>query len=202
MDLVSEHIIPADFQDKILTGKEVKIWPWARGYYPRDVLFFLWRMMEQEGMTETVFYAQTSTTEKTPVSTHMDLIEFVHFFADSQHCRLLLIPMHQQSGEMVGFQWYDNVVMGQSALGNMFYRRKFWGDVGHEATYLALKYAFEILQLKKVWGQSPWKASVAHRGRLGFEEIAEVPEAVVDTRGKTHPLYVGVLTKEKFYGQR
>ena len=200
MDL-NELTIPADLQDRILTGKQVQLWPWSRGYYPRDVLFYLWRMMEQEQMTNTVFYSQTSTTEQTPVSTHMDLIEFVHFFSDAQHCRLLIIPQHIASGEMIGFIWFDNVILGQTATGNIFYRRKFWGDVGQEATRLALKYAFEALHVKKVWGQSPWRAATAHIERAGFFKVCDVPEAVIDRRGIARTLFVRAITRKEFYGQ-
>ena len=195
-----EIVVPANYEDKILTGELVKLWPWARGYYKRDLLYFLWKMMEEERMTDTIFYAKTSSKDDTPVSTHMDLIDFIAYFAGSE--RLLLIPTSLATGEIIGFSWYDGAVLGEYALGSMFYRKKFWGEVAKEATQLALRYGFEICGFKKVWGHSPWMASVKHRARVGFTEMAELPDAVVDRTGKSRTMYIGVCLKENFYGQR
>lgn len=193
-------ILDSDSVDKILTGERVKIWPWARGFYARDMLYWLWRMMEGERMTDVVFYKKTTLMAPPPISTHMDLVEFIQFFTLSSGSRLLLIPRVKDTEEVIGFSWYDDVVLGDSASASMFYRKKFWGEVAQEATLLGLRYGFEILKLQKVWGYSPWKASVAHRGRVGFREIAEVPEAITDTQGKTRTLYIACLKKETFYG--
>ncbi len=194
--------IPAGFEDKILTGDLVKLWPFARGYYRRDLYYLLWRMMEDERMTDTIFYRYTTAANPTPIDTHMDLTEFVQYFSLAIATRLLLIPTYKETGEMIGFSWYDDVVLGESATGNMFYRKKFWGEVAREATELALRYGFGILQLKKVWAYSPWLASVKHRARLGFTEITEIPEAVKDRSGKMRTMYIGALKKEDFHNGR
>ena len=193
-------VLPSDFAESILTGEHVRIHPWARGCYARDMLYFLWKMMENEGMTNTVFYERTSTEDKMPISTEMDLIEFCHYFSSVSN-RLLLIPQHIETQEVMGFAWYDGVILGVSGKGSMFYRKKFWGEMAKEASTLCLKYGFEILGFQKVWGLSPWQASVKHRARLGFKEVAEVPDAFQDAKGKSRSMYVGVCTKESFNGR-
>ena len=192
----SNIAVPPGFDENILTGKLVKMWPWARGFYKRDMLYDLWQIMEAEGMTDTIFYSATIKAD-VPVSTHMDLIEFVNYFGTSG--RLLLIPQHIESGEIIGFSWYENTLLGEYGQGNMFYRKKFWGDAALEASQLALRYGFEVFRFKKVWGHSPWLASVKHRAKLGFKEQAAIPEAVIDRQGKSRTLYVGVCTREDFY---
>lgn len=179
----------------ILTGASVQLWPYSRGLYPRDMLYTLWRLVEAEGGAETLFHSQMGG-ESDPYPWRGDLTEFVKYMDDP--CRRIVL-MAMQGESLVGVVWFDDLVAGHRAAYNLFFRRRAWGTVAHEATALALRYGFDVLGVQSIWGYTPWRSAIRHGLRHGFSIVATLP-GFARINGQPTDITMLRLTKEEHDG--
>lgn len=154
-----------------VTAPPLTLYPYTRSAY-RSLLGVLWQLMEREGATRKVFYAQQG-----PDVERGDLTEFVTYFSDPK--RHLLIAVDTE--EPVGMVWFDAEIPGHRASVSIFYARKVWGERSRQATRDAFAWAFKALDVPSIWGYTPHRTAVRHGLAAGAEIVAVLPEfAVVD----------------------
>lgn len=155
----------------ILEGQYARLHPYTRGYSSRDLLYLLWRFMEDEGGAARLFYAQT--VAETPISQRGDLTEFLAYFNDPK--RLLVVVQNIKTDQLAGMVWFDDLVPGFRAAANCFYRRRSWGHPAREGSRLAVGYAFELLGLRSVWAYTPFPEAAKHAEAIGMHRVAVLP---------------------------
>lgn len=175
-----------------LVGETGRLWLYERESFPRDALYLLWRLVEDERGAPTLFYPQGAESHRG------DLVDFVSTFSGPG--RMLLVA--QSLGEaptLMGMIWFDQIEVGRRANVNIFFRKAHYGPPVMDLSRLALAWAFETLRLASVWAFTPWPVAGQLCQRMGFGKVAALPEFV--TVGDT-PLEVHVwrLRKEDFHG--
>jgi hypothetical protein len=176
----------------ILKGQQVQLWPYSRGLYPRDTLHTLWRLVESGGGADQVFHSQIGV-ESDPYPWRGDLTEFVKYFDDPGR-RILLMAM--QGEALMGLCWFDDIVPGYRAAYNLYFRKRAYGNIAHEATTLAFRYGFDVLGVQSIWGYTPWRAAVEHGKRHGMAVVATLP-GFARVEGKPTDVSILRITKEE-----
>ena len=175
-----------------LAGEHVIMWPYARGVYPPDTLYRLWKAFHGSGMVDLAFYGSLAGPER---AVPHDLEEMVSYLSST----VLLIAQSKEHDEIAGAFWFSGVSIGAQAAGNCFYLRKFWGDPAREATRIAFNYGFEELDLQQIWGFSPWMTAIKHAVSCGAEQVATLPD-FIRIKGVNRAIHVCRITREKGYG--
>lgn len=170
---------PAEVET-LLTGQDVKLFPYMRGHFPPETLATLWALMRQQGAIERIFFGP-SATQTTPFPIRGDLVDFIKAFDPERPVdRWLLIVQSQKHPEdIAGMVWFDDHIPKHRVAGSVFYRRKYWGRPAEEATRLAIRWAFAQLEVKGVWAYSPWRTGQRHALRVGMTHIATLPGYVM-----------------------
>lgn len=162
---------PASSSPK-LEGTLVRLWPYQRGAFARDVLYHLWRMVEDNHAGPRLFWGHHSH----PLL-HSDLTAFCEFFDAYQHPdRLLLIVQDIASDAIAGFMWFDDVIPNHRAFGSIFMDPRFRGDASREAVTIFTEYGVGVLGLNSVWGLTPWPEACRLIERCGYQRIATLPD--------------------------
>lgn len=187
-----------DYDLEKLEGQYVRLWPYSRGYYPRDTLYHLWRLVEEDNAAPSLFHSQLCPIPTVPYEWRGDLVEFVKVFESES--RILLIAQSVQKDEIAGFFWFDDVVSKFRASCNIFYRRRYWGHPAREASRLAIGYGFEFLEFKSVWAYTPWDHAAKHAEAVGFHPLISLPEMFQsqNSDGKLYPLHILRLTRQEW----
>lgn len=175
-----------------LTGQHVRLYPFEREGWPRDVLYALWRHVEDAGASTTLFYAQPGLDAQ-----RGDLQEFVGYFTDPK--RLVYLAQSTKNDELAGMVWFDDIQPGHRAAINVFFRRRAWGHPAREAVRLACLHAFERLRVQSIWAYTPWPAAWRMGEALGFQHIALLPEFVL-IHGTPHDIRIMRLRKGELDG--
>lgn len=165
--------------EQLLTGQHVRLWPYALGLFPRDILARVWRAMEAEEAWPRVFWWQTL-----PDTQKGDLAAFAGYM---QH-RIPLIVQDQATRHLAGLVWFDEAIQGLRCNISVWYRKTAWGAPAHEAGGIATRYAHQALGFPQVWGITPWRLAKYHALRCGYKEVATFPR-YVRLNEKPMPLY-------------
>lgn len=176
-----------------LEGQYTRLYPYVRGYSTRDLLYLLWRSMEDEQGAGKLFYAQTVVD--TPHSMRGDLTEFISYFDDPK--RLLLVVQNIKTDQLAGMLWFDDIVPAYRAAANCFYRRRSWGHPAREATRLGLGYIFETLALQSIWAYTPWPEAAKHAEAAGLHRVAVLPGFTL-ANGAPRDVHVLKVLREDF----
>lgn len=168
----------------------IRLWPYAPGVYGRDALYRVWKAMEDDGATKRAFWDETGDTGA-------DLVSFVRSFADPN--KLLLMIERQETGQLCGCFWVNQIVVGHQAFVGMWIKTDTRGPVSVEAARMALAYTFDHGQFRQLWAVTPWREAAALCRRVGFVTVAELPEFCL-WQGKSLGVWVLRLTKEAFNG--
>jgi hypothetical protein len=163
-----------DFDLAKLEGEHCRIFPYTRGYYPRDILYHAWKIMEDDQEAARVFHGYLGYDDRTPIPHRGDLAQFCQYFEASTG-RLLVLCQSKADGRLAGFVWGDDVIPEFRALVNIFFAKPYRGIVALEGGHLALRYAFDALKLQYLWGFTPWPAAKRYCQRLGFKSIGVLP---------------------------
>lgn len=196
VNISTESKSPDKIPDR-LVGKYVKLWPYAPGYYPRDLAYRLWRIVEDEKAIPLIFWGRFGIRRETPIETTGDLIEFVRILATTNG--VLLIVTEIQTEVLAGFIWFEEIVPKYKAMASIFMRQRYWGNAAIEAGILAKRYAFEILDLQSVWATTPWQAAINYCQRIGFKSVAVLPDFIL-INGKEHDVTFLRLTRGGYDG--
>jgi hypothetical protein len=174
-----------------LTGSLVRLYPYDRGAFPREVLYAMWRAVEDDHASRYLFYGQVCQDEH-----HRgDLQEFVTYFTDPK--RLLYIAQSLRTDELAGMVWFDDIQPGYRAAANVYFRRRSWGPAALEGSRLAIGAAFDALKLEHVWAYTPWDHAVRHAKRAGMMPVALLP-GFVRIDGQPRDIHVLRLKREDF----
>ena len=168
--------------DALLTGEQVQLFPYQRAVYGRDTLYWMWRMVEAEGTSATIFYTQGCAHE----AERGDLVEFVRYFSDPLRHVLTVVRLSDRLP--IGLVWFDRVADQRHGLIGVWYQRH-TTRLAREGTRLATRYAFEVLGFARLDGWTPWKPAVRHGLALGWQPVATLPQ-LITLDGTPHDVYV------------
>lgn len=174
-----------------LQGQHVRLYPYQREGFPRDVLYACWKAMEDDGAALKLFYAQPAASD----AQRGDLTEFVAYMTDPK--RLVYLAQSLKTDELAGMVWFDDIQPGHRAAANVFFRRRFWGPAAAEGSRLALGQAFVTLNLASIWAYTPWPNAVRHAQRAGMRPITVLP-AFVLVGGTPRDIHILRVTREEF----
>lgn len=174
-------------------GRQVRLWPYLRGAYPKDTLYRLWSLVEQADAFHQLFWGLHTDESK-----HGDLEHFCRFFAEDSG-RSLFIVQSVNKDEIAGFLWLDDVIPNTRAVGSVFMALGYRGKAASEAVRLLCDYSFQEYGLQALWGVTPWPQAASLITEVGFERMASLP-AFAKVRGIMHDVRIFRLTKEHFYG--
>lgn len=176
------------------TGVHVRVLPYVRGCYPRDMLYRLWHVIEQEGASEKLFFS--GFPRGTPISCHGDLIHFMQVCSEPGRVTLLIESVADQ--ELAGAFWFEDFIPDWRCLASIFIRRKYWGAISEEAARLSLAYAFEQFNLQAIWALTPWATARSLSQRCGLTEVATLPGFVTDADNEPRDVSIWKVTKGEF----
>lgn len=183
---------------KRLVGEKVMLMPYSRGYCPRDTLYRLWRMMDDEGLTKYVFHS--ATENGTPYPMGGDLVDFVKMFEPEHGKRFLLIVLDVTGEQLVGALWFDDIVGNHRASISIFMTEGYRGDAAEEAGRMALDYVFNQFCFMEIWAFTPWLHASRLAEKCGFVPIAVLP-SLIPGKKETMDMRVLKITKEQFDGR-
>jgi len=180
-----------------LTGEHVKLWPYAPGYYPRDLAYRLWRIVEDEKAIPLIFWGRFAVSRETPIEIRGDLVDFARMMGTANG--VLLIATEVQTEALVGFIWFEEIIPKYKAMASIFMRQRYWGDPAIEAGRLGERYAFEVLDLKWIWAMTPWQAAISYCQRIGFKTVSVLPDFAL-IEGKEHDVTFLRITRGEYNG--
>lgn len=160
---------------------DVRLLPYQRCLLGRNALALLWQMVEAEGNTGDIFYAQHCADE----SLRGDVVEFITYF--SSDTRQLLIAV-RDAGEPFGLVWFDAVPGQAYALMGLWYQRH-TTTMARAATAEAMTYALTVLGYEGLRGFTPHRTAVQHVLPLGWKKVATLPRFLQIT-GQARDVYV------------
>ena len=160
-----------------------------RGVYGRDTLYLLWKLLEKDGVTERIFWAQRSPTE----AMRGDLVEFVRYFECTDPPRYAVVPVDKESTQLMGIVWFD--YGGHVGCIGVAYRKGFRGKRAAAATALACQYAYQAFGFSILYGFTPYRDAALHGRGYGWRRVATLPRYAL-IKGKERPLYVMLHEKE------
>jgi RimJ/RimL family protein N-acetyltransferase len=146
----------------------IRLWPYQRGLYARDVLYLVWRMLEDAQAQDQLFWGVHDAPE-----IKGDLVACVRFFDDpGRHLVLVSTADHT---DWVGCAWFDDLVPGYRCFGSIFVKPQYRGTHSREVLQQCCAYAFATLGIEQIWGVTPWPLARNLCLRSGFEEVAILP---------------------------
>lgn len=184
--------------NSLLQGKHVKLWPYFRGYYDRDILYRLWSLIEKEKATHFIFHGFEFQSDDSPVSTDGDLVDFIHYFEPISGHKTLLIVQDASRDEIAGFTWFEGITPGFRASAGIFMRRKYWGNHALEATQLSLKYIFQLHGLEFVYAITPWASVAKYAQRAGFKPVAQL-KGFIKIQQAYRDIYILKITEDQIF---
>lgn len=152
----------------VLTGTQVKLWPYVRGYYPRDVLYGLWSAIEQAGDGARVFWGNSD-----PAPLRMDLPSFCEFV--TKEGRTLILLTNLDGTAMLGCAWFEDVFPKRRAFGSIYLVPESRGKVAVEAVRLVTDYACQVLDVNEIWAVTPWREAGQLICAAGYQRVATLP---------------------------
>ena len=180
-----------------LDGKLIKVWPYSRGYYQRDILYHAWQVMDKEDLLQFIFHGQAEPVGK-PIKQRGDLIEFIKYFTDNS--RALLIIQRKDTDKIGGLMWLDDIIQGFRACGNLCFAKDCRKEFVQEATQICFDYSFKVFGLKSLFGFTPWGPATEYALRSGMTQVARVPEFQMINDVPTDIAIVRI-TREEFYAK-
>lgn len=193
MEPSSTDLAPSNGYDlSRMEGRHTVIWPYSRSYYGRDLPYKLWSLIEKEDAIKLIFSEVPGDPEKKKA--HGDLAHFIAHFADPS--RILLIAS-DHSGEIAGITWFDVQMPNYRALGNVWFRRKFWGEAAREAGVMSLDYMFHVVGTQHIWGYTPWLTAVKYCLAIGFNHTTTLPGYAL-CNGKSRDMHIVHCAKDGF----
>ena len=183
--------LPANWLDRYV-GTQVRLLPYLRGAYPKDVLYRLWALVQQADAFHQLFWGLHVDEGK-----HGDLEHFCRFFGEDTG-RHLFIVQSVNTDEIAGFLWLDDVIPETRGIGSVFMAPGYRGRAAQEAVRLFCDYSFHELGLQAIWGVTPWPQAASLISEVGFERMAFLP-AFAKVQGIMQDVRIFRLLKERFY---
>lgn len=150
-------------------GEQVRLWPYARGVYARDVLYRLWLMVEESKDMGNLFWGSQD-----PEAIRGDLPSFCKFFDDPN--RVLIVVATPDGSDLIGFLFFDDFVTDYRCFGSVYIKPDYRGTETREAITMSCDLIFNKFHLEAIWGATLSKAAVLACRMVGFEQMATLPE--------------------------
>ena len=184
-----------------MTGQHARLYPYVRGHWPPETLYALWKLLMPDQETAKKIFFGRPAPAGAPYPILGDLVEFVRFFDPDPpgQRRLLIAQSLREPDQVVGLFWFDDLVPGHRAAGNVLYRRRFWGAPAREASRLALAWGFAELGVRAIWAYTPWRIAVKHCEAVGLSLVATLPEFIEVDHVPTD-MHILRVRKEDFHG--
>src|SRR5208337_718908 len=167
----------------LLEGANCNLHSYVREESKKDLLYDLWKCMEMDGDSDKLLWAYDKS----------DLVQFILCFADPNV--LFFTVYNKNYSEYVGFVWLHEIKPGFKCHTGIYIRKKYRKQLTDEAGKLILDFAFDKLNLKEIWGHTPWENVRKSGERSGFKEVAVLPNHII-IKGVPHNYYISVLKKE------
>jgi RimJ/RimL family protein N-acetyltransferase len=151
----------------VLEGETCNIVSYDRKISNKNILGTLWQMTTEDGDTNKVLWA----------SEDKDLLQFVQTIAGPG--TVLFIVYSKDYTDYAGFTWLHTIRPGFKSHTGIYIRKKYRGIVSEEACKLCIDFAFKEFDLQYVWGDTIWENSRKLTARLGFEEVAIIPDSIL-----------------------
>lgn len=165
-----------------LIGTQVRLWPYLKGVYARDIVGQVWLTIERSGDHGRLWWG----FQNPPLSHRMDLAAFAAFMSDPD--RVVLIVTSPDSEQIFGIIWYDDI-QPHRCFGSIYMIPEARGKLALEACRMGAAYAHRDLKVEQIWAMTPW----AEAGRLvlesGFQRIATLPD-YAELDGIRHDVHV------------
>ena len=184
------------------TGDFCTIWPYARGYYERDMPYKLWTLLEAEGPKtwEQIFWDDPYADDPTEVPRFGDLVDWMLFMFRQD--RTWLIVQANNTKEICGLIWYEKSPDKELPHGNIWIARQYrGGGYARDAVRLGCEYAFGAMGWDGLYTATPWPVARNLVRRCGWRALPDIPAPKV-VMGKPVTIYPSIIMKEDFYGQR
>lgn len=172
-------------------GGALRLWPYLRGYMPRDTLGQLWAAVEAAGDWGRLFWWREEEGQ-TPFPTQGDLVDFMEFFTDPEDPKILLIGEAMNS--LVGACWFYLRQPDGSCEGGTWIAPEWRGVFSREMVNRSLAFIQEVHDIRSVNATTPWPDARNLCLKCGFQLLQSIKQA--DGR----VLYQ--LRKELTHGQR
>lgn len=182
--------LPANSLDRYI-GQQVRLWPYLRGAYTKDVLYRLWLLVAKAEGFHQLFWGLHETESR-----HGDLEHFCRYFSEESG-RQLFIMEAVQKDEIAGFLWLDEVVPSYRGIGSIFMSPAYRGKAATEAVRLFCDYIFTYVELQSIWGVTPWPQAARIITEVGFERVAVLPQFAL-VQGISYDVRIFRLLREQF----
>ena len=176
-----------------LEGELVSLWPYAHGYYARDLPYQIWALIEKDDAAKYIFYEYQEGPE--PISIKGDLATFIAYLSDPQ--KIILVVEDNETKGIAGMIWFDSFIPNYRCHSGFWMRRRFWGHRTREACRIALDYIFNKINVQSVWGFTPWQTSLKTQTALGFTYVVSLPDYVL-IDGRPNDMHISYLRKQEF----
>lgn len=153
-----------------------RIWPYARqAGYPRDLLYILYKAMEEAGDLERVFYEMDSH----------ELEKVLSYFLST----VLFLVSDPTLGRCLGAVWFTDLTKYKANIG-IWFAPEARGALSRDASMAIVQVMFEDYRVEQILGFTPWKNVVQYGKDCGFTLAATFEDAVIMHSGMHRPLYV------------
>lgn len=174
-------------------GQHVRLWPYLRGAYSKDLLYRLWALVAKEEAFHHLFWGLHEVESR-----HGDLEHFCRFFGEETGRQLFIVQAIEKD-ELAGFLWLDDVVPFHRGIGSVFMSPAYRGKAAAEAVRLFCDYCFTNMGIQSIWGVTPWPEAANLIMGVGFERMALLPQFAM-VKGISHDVRIFRLLKEQFHG--
>lgn len=142
-------------------------------------MYKIWSMVEEAKAASHLFWGSQE-----PDTIKGDLVAVTRFFDDQS--RALIMLATEDNSDLIGFLWFDDFVPGLRCFGSVFIKPKYRGKIGNAGIVRACQYVFDVLNVKTIWGITPWREARSAVMACGFQsvtvlkEFAKVGDEVLD----------------------
>jgi hypothetical protein len=131
----------------------------------------IWAMVEEAKAAPHLFWGSQE-----PDAIKGDLTAIVKFFDDPN--RILLMVATPDQSDIIGFLWFDDFVPDLRCFGSVFIKPKYRGKVGNAGIVKACQYVFDIMNVRAIWGITPWREARSAVMACGFQTVTVLKDFV------------------------
>jgi hypothetical protein len=166
----------------ILEGANCKIVNYERDSMKKEILYDLWKMMDEDGDLNRVLWS----FEK------YDLTQFIQYMSDTHN--LLFIIYNEDYSEYAGLIWVNEIMPNFKAHTAIYIRKKYRKVLTDEASKLSIDFMFKHFNLNELWSHTPYPNAHKLSLRLGSTEIAILPNYLL-IKGVPHDYHISRLSR-------
>lgn len=153
-----------------MRGKYVSLWVYSRGEAARDLPYQLWKMIEDAGDWDKIFWGEDDKT--TRISKHGDLIAWMEWMIG----KALILIVDNATQAICGLGWFSDM-QGGNALTSIWMAPQWRGKPhSREATMLGVRFGYDNLGLTTIQTMTPWPIARNLAVKAGFKIVSFIPK--------------------------